>query len=222
MMMTDVKSDRQRILDQAIALASESSWDSLNLTQLADSLECPVADIGRHFRSKDDLAEAFFDQADRAVWALASDEAFRKLSCDEKLHKCIITWLESFSSTKPLVKDMLAYKFEPGHFHLQAHGITRISRTVQWFLDVSEREYGGLKQIADEFAVTSAYLTTLSCFLYDKSESNRNTRNLLKRLIQQIDRGHDLFSLSVSSNRDFSVSGLLGLRDRSEASEKTR
>jgi hypothetical protein len=96
---------------------------------------------------------------------------------------------------------MLAYKFEPGHFHLQAHGITRISRTVQWFLDISEREYDGLKRVADEFSVTSAYLATFSCFVYDNSESNNKTRDLLKRLIQQIDRGHDFFSLRTCHRR---------------------
>ena len=201
MFMTEAHSDRQRILQQAIQLASESSWSSLNLTQLADSLDCPVAEIGRHFRSKDDLAEAFFDQADEAMWALASDQDFRSLGSEEKLFECIICWLESFSPYKPLVREMMAYKFEPGHFHLQAHGITRISRTVQWFLDVSEREHGGLKRITDEFAVTSAYLTTLSCFLYDNSESNRKTRDLLRRLIQQIDRGHDFFSLETCRRR---------------------
>lgn len=208
MFMTETHSERQRILHQAIALAIETSWASLNLTQLADSLDCPVADIGRQFRSKDDLAEAFFDQADQSVWALAADEAFRELSNEEKLFECIICWLESLSSYKPLVKEMLAYKFEPGHFHLQAHGITRISRTVQWFLDVSEREYTGLKSIADEFAITSAYLTALGCFLHDNSESNSKTRGLLRRLIQQIDRGHDFFSLDTclvsgpSENKD--------------------
>ena len=199
--MTQGHSDRQRILEQAITLASESSWSSLNLTQLADSLDCSVAEIGRHYRSKDDLAEAFFDQADRAMWALASDQDFRSLSSAEKLFECIICWLESFSPHKSLVREMMAYKFEPGHFHLQAHGITRISRTVQWFLDVSGREYPGLKRVTDEFAVTSAYLATLSCFLYDDSESNRKTRDLLRRLILQIERGHDFFSLEHCRHR---------------------
>lgn len=194
--MTETPLDREDILDKAIELAMESSWASFSFSQLADSLDCSIADIGQHFRSKDDMAELFFDRADRAMWSLHADESFRTLTDDEKIVECIMCWFESFAPYKPLVKDMLGYKLEPGHFHLQGHGVTRISRTVQWFLEVAEREYSGVRRVADEFAVTSAYLTCFSCFLFDKSEQHAKTRTLLKRLIHQIDNKHNLFSLS--------------------------
>ena len=143
--MTETNLQRQRILDQAIELALESSWASLSFTRLADSLDCSLSEIGQHFRSKDDLAEALFDRADQAIWALASDESYRNLTGEDKLIECIMCWYESLTPYKPLVKEMLGYKFEPGHFHLQAHGVTRISRTVQWFLDVAQRDHDGFK-----------------------------------------------------------------------------
>ena len=202
--MTEKPLDRQRILDRAIELAQQSSWASLNFSQLADSLNCSLADIGQHFRSKDDMAEAFFDRADRVMWALSSNKAYRNLTEEDKLFECIMCWFESLTPYKPLVKEMLGYKLEPGHFHLQGHGITRISRTVQWFLDVAEREHGGLKRSADELAVTSAYLTSFSCFLFDKSEGHRKTRALLKRLLHQIDQGHKLFTFG---SKDHAGSG---------------
>ncbi len=202
--MTEKPLDRQQILDQAIELALQSSWESLSFSQLADSLNCSLADVAQHFRSKDDMAEAFFDRADRAMWALNSDKTYRNLSDEDKLFECIMCWLESLAPYKPLVKEMLGYKLEPGHFHLQAHGVTRISRTVQWFRDVAEREHNGLKLVADEFAVTSAYLAGFSCFLYDKSEGHSKTRSLLKRLLHQIDQGHKLFTFGSSRNTDSS------------------
>jgi len=196
--MTETPLDREHILDKAIELAMESSWASFSFSELADSMNCSIADIAQHFRSKDDMAELFFDRADRAMWSLHSDQTFRTLPDDEKLFECIICWFESLSPYKPLVKDMLGYKLEPGHFHLQGHGVTRISRTVQWFLEVAEREHSGLKRIADEFAVTSVYLTSFSCYLFDNNEQHAKTRALLKCLIHQVDKNHNLFSLSKS------------------------
>ena len=109
-----------------------------------------------------------------------------------------MVWFSSFDEIKPLIKEILAYKLEPGHFHLQAHSITRVSRTVQWFLSASERNYRGLKRVADEIALTSAYLTSFSFYLLDKSARNSNTRSLLKLLIKQINRSHNIPSVCFS------------------------
>ncbi|GAA3930517.1 hypothetical protein GCM10022277_29040 [Litoribacillus peritrichatus] len=103
----------------------------------------------------------------------------------------------------------MGYKLEPGHFHLQAHGITRVSRTVQWFngsmvqwfngsmvqwfLEVSDRKYSGLKRIADEVAITSAYLASFNYFLFDNSENFTDTRSFLNQLINRVNSGHNLF-----------------------------
>ncbi|MCJ8279778.1 MAG: hypothetical protein MJK14_07590, partial [Rivularia sp. ALOHA_DT_140] len=68
--------------------------------------------------SKDDMAEAFFNRADDAMLNLASAEEYRDLSSDDKLVECIMVWFEALSPYKPLVREILAYKLEPGHFHL--------------------------------------------------------------------------------------------------------
>lgn len=182
------------ILDKAIELALQSSWESFSLTDLADSLELNLAEVKECYRSKDDMAEAIFDRADKLSLQKISDRDFRQLSSDEKLVECIMTWFEYLSPIKPLIKEILAYKLTPGHFHLQGHGITRISRTVQWFLAAADRNFVGLKRSSDEIAVTSVFLTSFSFFLIDKSRLNSNTRALLSRLIQSINLGYKLAS----------------------------
>ncbi len=182
------------VLERAIALAEKSSWEAFSLTELAALLECSLSDIKRFYRSKDDMAEAFFNRADDAMLSLSTAVEYRNLTSDDKLFECIMAWFEYLTPYRPLVREMLAYKLEPGHFHLQAHGITRVSRTVQWFLEASDRKNTGIKRIADEIAVTSAYLTSFSFFLFDESKQHTNTRSLLKSLISKIDQGHRLFS----------------------------
>ena len=184
------------ILEKAIILAQKSSWESFSLTELAFLLDCSLSDIKQFYRSKDDMAEALFNRADDAMLSLSSAKDYRNLTSDDKLFECIMIWFESLAPYRPLVREILAYKLEPGHFHLQAHGITRVSRTVQWFIEASDRKNTGLKRITDEIAMTSAYLASFSFFLFDNSEQQAKTRDLLKSLLKKINQGHQLFSCS--------------------------
>jgi len=197
--MTQRKLNPDAILDKAIELAQQSSWKTYRLSELAVLLGCSLSEIKQFYRSKDDIAEALFSRADDAMLNLTSTKEHQALSSDEKLAECIMVWFDSLSAYKPLVREILAYKLEPGHFHLQAHGITRISRTVQWFMEASDRKNTGLKRITDEVAVTSAYLASFSFFLFDNSKQHACTRSLLKRLIKQISKGQRLlFSSAIT------------------------
>ena len=188
------------VLEKAIVLAQQSSWESFSLTELASLLNCTLNDLKHFYRSKDDMAEALFNRADDAMLSLASDEEYRNLTSDEKLVECIMVWFESLTPYRSLLREILAYKLEPGHFHLQVHGITRISRTVQWFLEASDRKSTGLKRITEEVAVTSAYLASFSFFLFDNSGQHANTRALLKNLIRKINQAQQLFFTSALAN----------------------
>jgi len=174
------------VLKQAIVLAQKSSWESFSFVELALLLDCSLSDIKQFYRSKDDMAEALFNCADDAMLNLALDEEYRHLASDEKLVESIMTWFESLTPYRPLVREILAYKLEPGHFHLQAHGITRISRTVQWFIEAADRKNTSCKRITDEVAVTSAYLISFRSFLCDDSERHVKTRHLLERLLRHV------------------------------------
>jgi len=176
----------QQIVDKAIELARLSSWEDFSLRMLAEELDCDLCHIKHHCRSKDDIAEALFNRADDAM--LAAGSQVNVLSTDERLILAIMCWFENLAPNKQLVRQILAYKFEPGHFHLQAHGITRISRTVQWLLHVSGRSHRGINRVIDELAVTQAYLASFTFFLFDNSEKHKATRALVTQLIDKINR----------------------------------
>lgn len=190
----DTNTDRcNEILDHALKLAMESSWETFSLSELASQSHHSLVEIKRIFRSKDDMAEAFFNRADEAMLSLSEDSEFSALSKSERLVKCVMTWFNALTPYRAIVKEMMAYKLEPGHFHLQAHGVTRVSRTVQWFLEVSHRNHTGLKRVADEIAVTSAYITAFAYFLYDDSENHNDTQALLNKFVRKIDKVQTLF-----------------------------
>lgn len=171
----------ERILDRALLIAEASSWEQLRLATLATSMDISLLDIHQFYRQKDDLVEAWFDRADRAVLGHPLDQAFLQLPLDQRLHQLIMIWLDALAAHRQLTRGMLAYKLEFGHVHLQTLGLLRVSRTVQWFLEAAHLHSNDLKRIIDEVSVTTLYLAGFSHWLFDASPQQMNTRNLLHR-----------------------------------------
>jgi AcrR family transcriptional regulator len=172
--------NRQQLVEAALQLASESSWEDFQLADLAEMLELSLSELSQSVRSRDDIAEAFFDLADQAMLDTAIDN---HSSDAERLNQCVLGWFEFVAPHRAQVKEMLAYKLEPGHIHLQAHGITRISRTVQWFLSASRVNRHGLSRITLEVTTTSAYLTSFASLLWDNSDQFETCRQQLKKAL---------------------------------------
>jgi len=176
---------QDRILDKALEQAEASSWEQLHLHAVASALNITLDDIRQYFSQKDDLVEAWFDRADRALLSAVHSEDFLDLSLDERLFQVIVCWLDALAPHHRLTREMLAYKFEFGHIHLQALGIMRVSRTVQWFSEAACHDSTGLQRIIDECALTTIYLTTFARWLFDDSANNRNSKNFLNTALRK-------------------------------------
>ena len=48
-------------------------------------------------------------------------------------------WLGGMAAHRALTGQMLLYKLELGHLHLQAGALLRVSRTVQWWREAARR-----------------------------------------------------------------------------------
>jgi AcrR family transcriptional regulator len=176
---------REQILDQALVLAETGSWERLTLHRVADTLGISLDDIRRHFAQKDDLAEAWFDRADRAVLRMAPHETPVDNDPAQRLEDTIMTWLEALAAHRRLTREMLGYKLEPGHIHLQALGVMRISRTVQWFREAARLRAHGLRRIVEEVALTGIYLASFARWLYDDSPDSAETRAFVHRALRR-------------------------------------
>ncbi|AEX99810.1 COQ9 domain-containing protein [Oceanimonas sp. GK1] len=183
--MTHLSAERDALLDTALHLALHRGWHGFSLYELADARELSLAELSRYFRSRDDLAEALFDRADQALLSLPLDP---QEPMHERLLTGIMVWLDYLAPYRHLVREMLGYKLEPGHLHLQAHGITRISRTVQWLLEAADWQAGGLHRSAGEVALTGIYLTAMASFMVDTSDHLNTTRTLVHGLLARTGR----------------------------------
>ncbi len=177
------------ILDVALEQAESSSWESVNLHTVAKTLDISLLEIKSIYPQKDDLVEAWFDRADKAVLAEKAAEDFAALPAHERIHKVMMLWFLSMSEHRRVTGQMLCYKLEFGHIHLQVLGIMRISRTVQWFREAALLKTQDVHRIIEEVLLTRIYLFSFARWLFDDSENSLRTDSYLKAAL----RRHSLF-----------------------------
>lgn len=178
---------RDRIVDNTLTLAEQSSWEAVRLHQVAAALGITLDDVRAHFREKEDIVDAWFDRADAAMLAEAARPDVKALALRERLRRTLMAWLNSLAVHRRVTRQMIANKLEPGHVHYQFTGLLRVSRTVQWW-----REAGGCtarlpRRAFEEVGHTSIYLATFAYWMLDESQGSQRTAEFLNRLLGRAD-----------------------------------
>ena len=88
----------QRVVDAALAIATEVGWEQVGLSTIADQIQLPLAKIGRHFRDTDAIANAWFARARLAMLALPAEELAGR-PADERIALAFGTWLDSLPAS---------------------------------------------------------------------------------------------------------------------------
>lgn len=177
-----------RILDVALMLGERSGWDALHLHEVADDMGIGLDEIQRHYRQKDDLAEAWFERADLALVRVSAREGWGALSHRERLGLAILAWLEALAPHRQLTAQMLRYKLQSEHVHLQVQGLLHISRTVQWLREAARLPESGWRREVREAVLTGIFLSTFGCWLRDGSPGAGRTRAWLDRQLRCAER----------------------------------
>ena len=182
--MTNNHDIRDAIVDTAIELAEQSSWEAVRLFDVAAEMKISLDDIRLHFSEKEDLVDAWFDRADSAMLKLAEDKEFLALTHQERLHHLIMAWLSALAAHRQVTRQMIGAKLEPGHIHIQVPAIMRVSRTVQWVREAAQRDATFVRRALEETALTTIYLATFVYWMNDSSNDSQNTRNFLRHKLQ--------------------------------------
>ena len=120
--MNEDQGRAELILETALALGERHGWDAVHLHDVAQQLGLVLAEIHRHYRQKDDLAEAWFDRADLALIRAGEYAEWGSLPVRERLSRTILAWFDALAPHRELSVEMLRYKLQPDHLHLQAAG----------------------------------------------------------------------------------------------------
>lgn len=172
------------ILDCALQLADSCGWERLHLFDVAAQLGVGLDAIARYYREKDQLVEAWFDRADQALLARAQAADLQTLTPAKRLEELLVAWLDSLAAHRAVTGQMLLYKLEPGHLHLQVLGLLRVSRTVQWWREAARRQSLHLMRITEESLLTGVYLRSFIHWLRHPEEDPAEFRALLRRQLR--------------------------------------
>ena len=108
----DVEPIEQSVVDAALALAAEDGWEQVRLSTIADRTGLPLAEIGRHFRDVDAIANAWFARARLAMLALPAGELAGRIA-DERIALAFIAWLDSLAPHRRAAAEILRHKLYP-------------------------------------------------------------------------------------------------------------
>ena len=169
------------ILDTALGLAETRGWERLQLFDVADALGIGLDVVARHYPDKDALVDAWFSRADQAMLARARDEDLAGLLPAERLEELMCVWLQALEKHRSLIPQMLAYKLEPGHLHLQLDGLHSLSRVVQWWRTAARLRGIWLNRIGQETLLSGLFLGTFCRWLRRPDEGLVTTRRYLRR-----------------------------------------
>ncbi|HET9664037.1 MAG TPA: hypothetical protein VFP00_07400 [Burkholderiales bacterium] len=172
-------SEPASIVDAAIALAEQSSWEAVRLHAVAAALDIPLDEIRRHFREKEDVVDAWFDRADSAMLREAEAPGFLGLTPRERVRRLILTWLGALAAHRRVTRQMIYGKLEPGHLHIQIPGLMRVSRTVQWIREAAQRDATYVRRALEETGLTTIYLMTFFHWMNDESPGAIRTERFL-------------------------------------------
>lgn len=178
---------RRQIVDAAIDLAEHNDWESVRLHEVAGKLGISLDHIRAEFSEKDDLVDAWFDRADSAMLEDAEEYSRLRLSCRQRMHRAIMTWLNALSDHRPVTRQMILGKLEPGHIHIQIPGLMRVSRTVQWMRDAAGYNASLPRRAVEETVHTSIYLTTFAYWMFDDSVHSERTGHFLQKQLERAD-----------------------------------
>ena len=188
-MQSEAQVAKSAILEVALQLAERSSWDAIHLFDVAHEMGVGLSDIHRHFPNKDAIAEAWFDLADEALVRLAQTPGWQQVPQRQRLQAAYTEWMQTLAPHRRLTREMLGYKMQPEHLHLQVRGVMRTSDTVQWIREAALLPEVGWRREMAETVLTSIFLTVFTHWLFDESAGSRRTQALLEGLVGAADFG---------------------------------
>jgi AcrR family transcriptional regulator len=168
---------RDQIVDAALALAAERSWEAVRLHDVALRLNADLNAVRAFFREKEEIVDAWFDRADSAMLAGAADAA--RLPPAKCLETLLMRWLDALHPQRRATRQMITGKLEPGHIHYQWAGLMRVSRTVQWWREAAGRKATLPWRAIEESVLTAIYLATFAYWMRDGSHASADTRRFL-------------------------------------------
>ncbi|MGH6661873.1 MAG: TetR/AcrR family transcriptional regulator [Rhodospirillales bacterium] len=177
---------RALILEAALTLAEDKGWQEVSFTRLGRRLGMTLAELRRHYRDLDAIADAWFRRAQDALLA-PTPAGFRERPAKQRLEFLMLRWFDALAPHRRVTAEMLAGKLWLFHPHHYVPMVFNLSRLIQWLRDAAGLTAQGIRRQAEEIGLTLTFVVTLAVWCRDETDGQARTRAFLAARLDQAD-----------------------------------
>ncbi len=179
---------QERIIDASVELADEFGWPAVRLREVAVRLGVTLPEIRAHYPDLDSVADAWLERADDAMLAVTERADLPDKPPPERIEAALVAWFTALGGRRLMLRDMLSYKLQPNHFHLQAALVVATSRRVQWLREAARLDATGRQKSVEEIGLTVLFSAAVMRWLGDRSDNFEHTRAFIVRRLERADK----------------------------------
>jgi AcrR family transcriptional regulator len=177
----------ERIVDAALFEAEATGgWHHVSLCRVADSLGVGMVEIGRRFRDKDAVADAWFDRARLSTLA-AVDPDLARQPVRERLIILFCRWFDTLAPHREVTVQMVQEKMWPFHPHHWVPLVFNLSRTILWIRDAAGMRATSPRGEMEEIGLTWLFLAAFAVWSCDRTPDQERTRRFLRQRLTEAD-----------------------------------
>lgn len=182
-----------RILETALDIAEEQGWAGVRLVDVADRLDIAPAEILRHYRDLNSVADAWYLRGWQAMLA-PKPAHFDTWPAARRIESCMLAWFDELATHRRVTVEMLRGKAHLPHPHHWLPMIFDLSRTIHWLREAAQlpARYGTRRANMEEVGLTWLFLATLAVWARDETPGQERTRRFLRHRLDQADRAMTL------------------------------
>ncbi len=177
----------ERIIDATLSEAETAGgWHHVSLRRVAENLGIGMADIGRRFRDKNAIADAWFDRARLSTLAVVNAELARQ-PVRERLTILFCQWFDTLAPHRDVTVQMVQEKMWPFHPHHWVPLVFNLSRTILWIRDAAGMRAATPRSEMEEIGLTWLFLATFAVWSCDSTLDQKRTRRFLEQRLMEAD-----------------------------------
>lgn len=186
----------QKIIDASLKLAEERGWRRLALPEIAEAAGVSLAELHRHFVSKQAILNGFSQRIDSALLEELDDELELEEPARDRLFDVL---MRRFDLLQPHRPALARITYDQLNDPLALCGSLRqLLQSMRWMLEGARIGTGGLVGAVRIKALVAIYLSVIPVWLRDETADQSKTMAALDARLRRVEGLIDRLS---SSNR---------------------
>ena len=178
-------SPEKRILQAAMSLAAVQGWRDTTMADIADQTEMSLAELWKHFPSKNTILVGIVQVADDAVLR-GSDASIEEEPVHDRLFDVIMRRLDALSPYKKGIAAVVNdFRHDPSSLACLAVG--PMQQSLRWMLEAARIQPWGIAAPLQQKGLGLVYLAVFRVWLNDDDKDQAKTMAALDKALNRVE-----------------------------------